>query len=112
MILTLLLQMIDPPIIKSNIIEEVNATSIANAKMYLSVPKPTKQFLISPSTSSPVGWSLANEDTPCVEVRMISAIATLVPGQVHEIHAGNESQPGIYVEVCEVVKDGVSKLNQ
>lgn len=71
------------------------------SKMYLKIPKPTKQFLISPPASPPVGWEPVTENSPCIDVQLISAIANLVPGQVHEIHAGSESQPGIYVEVCE-----------
>jgi hypothetical protein len=68
---------------------------------YLSIPKPSKQFLISPPVSPPEGWKPHEESTPCIDVQLISAIANMVPGQVHEIHPGNESQPGIYVEVCE-----------
>jgi len=68
---------------------------------YLNIPKPTKQFLISPPASPPVGWEPVTENSPCIDVQLISAIANLVPGQVHEIHPGSESQPGIYVEVCE-----------
>lgn len=68
---------------------------------HLNIPKLTKQFLISPPASPPVGWEPVNENSPCIDVQLISAIANLVPGKVHEIHAGNESQPGIFVEVCE-----------
>jgi len=68
---------------------------------HLNIPKLTKQFLISPPASPPVGWEPVSESSPCIDVQLISAIANLVPGKVHEIHAGNESQPGIYVEVCE-----------
>lgn len=71
---------------------------------HLNIPKLTKQFLISPPASPPVGWEPVNENSPCIDVQLISAIANLVPGKVHEIHAGNESQPGIFVEVCEDVQ--------
>lgn len=68
---------------------------------YLRIPKPTKQFLISPPASPPVDWEPVTESSPCIDVQLISAIANLVPGEAHEIHAGNESQPCIVVEVCE-----------
>lgn len=68
---------------------------------YLSIPRQSKQFLISPPVSPPAGWKPHDESSPCIDVQLISAIANLVPGQVHEIHPGNESQPGIFVEVCE-----------
>lgn len=71
------------------------------AYQYLKIPKLTKQFLISPPASPPVGWEPVNEGTPCIDVQLISAIANLVPGKVHEIHPASESQPGIFVEVCE-----------
>lgn len=68
---------------------------------YLNIPKLSKQFLISPPVSPPVGWKPHEEGSPCIDVQLISAIANLVPGQVHEIHPASESQPGIFVEVCE-----------
>lgn len=68
---------------------------------HLNIPKLTKQFLISPPASPPEGWEPVIESSPCIDVQLISAIANLVPGEVHEIHPASESQPGIYVEVCE-----------
>lgn len=72
--------------------------------IYLNIPKLTKQFLISPPASPPVGWKPCEEQSPCIDVQLLSAIVNLCPGKVHEIHAGNESQPGIFVEVCEEPK--------
>lgn len=68
---------------------------------FLTVPKLTKQFLISPPASPPVGWEPIHEGSPVIDVQLITAIANLVPGKMHEIHSGNDSQPGIFVEVCE-----------
>lgn len=68
---------------------------------HLNVPKLTKQFLISPPASPPEGWEPIIESSPVIDVQLISAIANLVPGSVHEIHPASESHPGIYVEVCE-----------
>lgn len=77
----------------------------AGVKMdYLAIPKLTKQFLISPPASPPTDWEPVHEGAPVIDVQLISAIANLVPGKVHEIHPGNENQPGIFVEVCEEPK--------
>lgn len=73
---------------------------------YLTIPKLTKQFLISPPASPPTDWEPVHEGPPVIDVQLISAIANLVPGEVHEIHSGNENQPGIFVEVCEEIDFG------
>lgn len=93
-----LAQIIKPNYLAANSNE--NGNGYTNS-MHLNIPKLTKQFLISPPASPPVGWEPVNESSPCIDVQLLSAIANLVPGKVHEIHAGNDSQPGIYVEVCE-----------
>lgn len=69
--------------------------------MFLSIPKRTKQHLISPPVSPPAGWKPKEEGSPCIDVQILSAIANLAPGQTHELHTGSDSQPGIFVEVCE-----------
>lgn len=70
--------------------------------MHLKIPKLTKQFLISPPVSPPFGWEPIEEAEPVVNsIQFLSAIANLLPGETHEIHAGNESQPGIFVQTCE-----------
>ena len=82
------------------------------ASGYLNIPKLTRQHLISPPMSPPVGWEPKEESSPCIDVQLLSAIANLVPGQTHEIHAGSDSQPGIFVEVCEDAHfDTISKLS-
>ena len=81
--------------------DSIRADNYISQTIHLNIPKPTKQFLISPPASPPVGWEPVTESSPCMDVQIMSAIANLVPGQMHEIHAGSESQPGIYVEVCE-----------
>lgn len=78
-----------------------NGDRDASSCNYLRIPKPTKQFLISPPASPPVGWEPVTESSPCIDVQLIAAIANLVPGKVHEIHPASEFQPGISVEVCE-----------
>ncbi len=47
----------------------------------LSVPEKTKQFLISPPASPPVGWEQAPEAQPCVDFTLVTALASLqLPG--------------------------------
>lgn len=67
----------------------------------LEVPALTKQFLISPPASPPVGWAPVIEQEPILNYDLISAIANLAPGEMHEIHAGSKHQPQIVVHICE-----------
>ncbi|KAG9508657.1 Calcipressin-2 [Fragariocoptes setiger] len=68
--------------------------------IHLVPPKPERQFLISPPASPPVGWEPVHEGSPCMDIRILSAIANLAPGTAHELHPATDSQPGIVVEVC------------
>ncbi|KAH0546268.1 protein sarah [Cotesia glomerata] len=68
---------------------------------HLHPPALTKQFLISPPASPPVGWAPRPEDEPLVNHDLLAAIANLSPGGTHEIHPGGSGQPGIVVHVCE-----------
>lgn len=73
----------------------------SSQRNYLAIPKLTKQYFISPPASPPAGWEPKHEGSPMIDIQLISALANLVPGKLHEIHQGNESQPGIFIEVCE-----------
>lgn len=68
---------------------------------HLRPPTPQRQFLISPPASPPVGWEPAPEAEPCISYDIISALASLTPGETHELHPATGSQPGIVVHVCE-----------
>ena len=50
----------------------------------LDLPPLTKQFLISPPASPPVGWEQSDESTPsapCVDFSLVTALASLqLPG--------------------------------
>ncbi|XP_046751929.1 protein sarah [Diprion similis] len=76
-------------------------TPIDMEDQHLHPPAPTKQFLISPPASPPVGWEPREEGEPLVNHDLLAAIANLSPGATHELHPGGSGQPGIVVHVCE-----------
>lgn len=76
-------------------------TPIDMEDQYLQLPALTKQHLISPPASPPVGWEPRPEGEPLVNHDLIAAIANLTPGATHELHRGGSGQPGIVVHVCE-----------
>lgn len=55
-------------------------TPIDNADRHLQPPALTKQFLISPPASPPVGWEPRDEGEPLVNYDLLAAIANLTPG--------------------------------
>ncbi|XP_012264198.1 protein sarah isoform X2 [Athalia rosae] len=76
-------------------------TPIDMEDQHLHPPAPTKQFLISPPASPPIGWEPREEGEPLVNHDLLAAIANLSPGASHELHPGGSGQPGIVVHVCE-----------
>uniref|UniRef100_A0A2M4AWZ6 Putative calcineurin-mediated signaling pathway inhibitor dscr1 n=1 Tax=Anopheles triannulatus TaxID=58253 RepID=A0A2M4AWZ6_9DIPT len=66
----------------------------------LKPPAPVKQFLISPPASPPAGWEPAEEAEPLVNHDLLAALASLTPGESHEIHAQSEHHPGIIVHTA------------
>ncbi|KAG5679754.1 hypothetical protein PVAND_009294 [Polypedilum vanderplanki] len=82
-------------------------TPISNKS--LQPPAPSKQFLISPPSSPPAGWAQAEECEPFIfNHDLLAALANLNPGEVHEIHAASETQPGIMVHTAIVAQDSSS----
>lgn len=88
-------------------------TPISNRN--LQPPAPTKQFLISPPSSPPAGWQQADESEPhLINHDLLAALATLAPGEVHELHAPSETQPGILVHTAIVGEEStvpVAEIN-
>ncbi|CAG0898408.1 unnamed protein product [Cyprideis torosa] len=79
-------------------LEALKTSSDSNLKP----PKPDKQFLISPPASPPVGWEQEHEAAPIgLDFHLLSAIASLAPGESHQLHEATETQPGIVVHICE-----------
>eukprot|EP00055_Hartaetosiga_balthica_P000163 m.135849 g.135849 ORF g.135849 m.135849 type:complete len:286 (-) comp10253_c0_seq1:1505-2362(-) len=63
---------------------------------HLQVPEPTRQFLISPPASPPIGWEPAPEIPPLItDAILLDRLAK--PGVPHEIHKGIGSHPSIFV---------------
>ncbi|VDO09100.1 unnamed protein product [Rodentolepis nana] len=68
---------------------------------HLALPKPEKQFLLSPPASPPVGWEPRPEAEPLINYDLLHAIASLEPGKEHELHPPEMDKPRIVVTPCE-----------
>lgn len=76
----------------------------------LQPPAPVKQFLISPPASPPAGWEPREENEPLVNHDLLAALASLTPGESHELHPQTEDQPGIVVHTA-MLPDGDNLLS-
>ncbi|RUS85599.1 hypothetical protein EGW08_006611 [Elysia chlorotica] len=75
--------------------------TVSTDDQHLQLPKRTKMFLISPPASPPVGWESVQEAEPVVNYDLLHAIASLNPGETHELQPSTEESPAIVVHLCE-----------
>ncbi|XP_023934142.1 protein sarah [Bicyclus anynana] len=73
-------------------------------------PAPVKQYLISPPASPPIGWEPREEGEPIVNPDLLAAIASLAPGESHELHAPTPTQPAIVVHTALSSETNTPKL--
>lgn len=72
-----------------------------NNSPHLKLPPLTKQFLISPPASPPLDWEPVLEAEPVINFDLLHAMASLAPGQSHELHPQSDKHPAIVVHICE-----------
>ncbi|XP_055333149.1 calcipressin-1-like [Paramacrobiotus metropolitanus] len=74
---------------------------------HLELPPLDKQFLISPPASPPVGWEPVHEGEPIIDYDLLAALASLQPGESHELHPGAQERniPAIILQPCDEIED-------
>lgn len=78
----------------------------------LQPPAPVKQFLISPPASPPAGWEPREENEPLVNHDLLAALASLTPGESHELHPQSDDQPAIIVHTAKLPETAVDAINK
>ena len=75
--------------------------SSLNNNSNLKPPPLTKQFLISPPASPPVGWEQTPESHPVINYDLLAAVASLDTTQPYHLHTSAEDAPSIVVHLCD-----------
>lgn len=79
----------------------VQRCSSLNNNSNLKPPPLTKQFLISPPASPPVGWEQSLESHPVINYDLLTAVASLDTSKPYQLHTSVEDAPSIVVHLCD-----------
>ena len=83
--------------------------SFDQEKDYLRPPALSRQFLLSPPPSPPVGWEPPTEGQPMINYELLAALSNMVPGQPLQLHPPEQDKPAIVVHICDE-EDAVASL--
>eukprot|EP01137_Pigoraptor_chileana_P012901 Opistho-2@65757 len=73
----------------------------------LAVPLSTRQFLLSPPASPPVGWEPITEHHPVIDHDLVAAICSMSnKGESYELFKATDGLPGIMVMDCDADATG------
>lgn len=88
---------------------QTQASTTGGESSQLKPPPLTKQFLISPPSSPPVGWEQTHESHPVINYDLLQAVASLNKSEPYELHPPDTDAPSIVIHLCD---DGDDVDNQ
>ena len=80
LITTLIEHVCESPLYLKTHVHHVSLQPVTIGSSTLGPPARTKQFLISPPTSPPVGWTPVQEESPSVDYNLLAALSRLRMG--------------------------------